>query len=49
MGDSIPLLACLRFLVLEHFNVIEHVLPCFISCPVGSVPNAFALEQVSMA
>ena len=35
--------------VIEHLDVAEHILPCFISGPVGFAPDTFALEQVEEA
>lgn len=35
--------------VVEHFDVIEHVLPGLVTCPVASAPDPFTLEQVEEA
>lgn len=35
--------------IVEHLDVVEHVLPGRVSRPVGSAPYPFALEQVEEA
>ena len=35
--------------VIEHLDVVEDVLPCFISGSVGSASDAFALQEVEEA
>ena len=48
-GDSIPLLACLRVGVVEHFDVVEYVLPCFKSGLISFAPDALTLQQIKEA
>jgi hypothetical protein len=35
--------------IVEHLDVIEDVLPCFVSDYVGSAPHTFALKEVEEA
>ena len=35
--------------VVKHVDVVEHVLPCFVSCDVCSPSDPFVLEQVQEA
>lgn len=35
--------------VVEHLDIIGHVLPCFFARPVGSAPDPLAFEQVEKA
>ena len=39
----------LAFRVVEHFDVVEHVLPCFCTRSVCSPSDPFALKQVEEA
>ena len=35
--------------IVEHLDVVEHVLSGFIACPVGSAPDPFTLQQIEEA
>ncbi len=35
--------------VVEHLDVIEHILASFLPCPIGPTPDPLALEQVEEA
>ena len=50
-GDSIAFLTCcvvsvFAFGVVEHFDVVEHVLPSFISGFAGFAPDALTLQEL---
>jgi hypothetical protein len=46
MGDGIPFLTVLAHRVVEHLDVIEHILPGFLTCFVGPTPDAQILHQI---
>lgn len=35
--------------IVEHLDVIEHILSCVFACPVGPAPDPFAFEQIEEA
>jgi len=47
---AIPVVAAVATLrVIEHLNVIEHILACLLAGRVGSPPDTLALEQLEEA
>ena len=44
-GEQHPVPDVLAFRVVEHFDVIEHVLPGFLACFIGAAPDALTLER----
>lgn len=41
---SVPHVLALRGL--GHLDVVEHIPPCFVACPIGSSSDPLALEQI---
>jgi hypothetical protein len=35
--------------IVEHLDVVEHVLPCLFACSVGPSPDSLALEEIEEA